>query len=166
MEAIGRLEGTRSASSKGWQTVKVAPGARTLELSPAGDFIFVACNFGSMVCVVDSSMRKVAEIEADSYPVGLDVSPDGRWLITTSQGRKLKGGHCIDVFSLTGLALPKKGTIDSIRAVEAPAALSTSLSFRETPLRWIASQWIAIALFSAAILLLSLFLLRRRRSRR
>ncbi|MDE6271379.1 MAG: hypothetical protein K2M31_00025 [Muribaculaceae bacterium] len=87
----------------GWESAKVAGGARTLELSPKGDYIFVACNSGSALCVVDSTMKNLGQIAADSYPVGLDISPDGKWLITTSQGRKGNGGNCVDIFQLSGL---------------------------------------------------------------
>lgn len=87
----------------GWESAKVAGGARTLELSPKGDYIFVACNSGSALCVVDSMMMSRGHMPADSYPVGLDISPDGKWLITTSQGRKGNGGNCVDIFQLTGL---------------------------------------------------------------
>lgn len=38
----------------------------------------------SALGVINTSMRKIADIPVDSYPVGLDVSPDGKWLITTS----------------------------------------------------------------------------------
>lgn len=102
-EAIGLLEKSRQVAVEGWQSVKVAPGARTLELSPRGDYIFVACNFGSKICVVDSSMHKLAEIPVDSYPVGLGISPDGKWLISTSQGRRNMGGNCVDIFQLKGV---------------------------------------------------------------
>lgn len=104
MEGIAHLDGSGNFSLSGWERCKVDAGARTLELSPKGDFIFVACNAGSAVCVVDSSMNLVGRIAADSYPVGLDISPDGKWLITTSQGRKnAGGGNCVDIFSLSGL---------------------------------------------------------------
>lgn len=104
MEAAEGMDGSGNVRLSGWQSTKVAGGARTLELSPKGDYIFVACNSGSKVCIVDSSMNKVGELAADSYPVGLDISPDGKWLITTSQGRKGQGGgNCVDVFSLTGI---------------------------------------------------------------
>ncbi len=104
LKAISRLNGTGNVAVRGWENCKVAGGARTLELSPKGDYIFVACNSGSAVCVVDSTMTMVGKIPADSYPVGLDISPDGKWLITTSQGRKgAGGGNCVDIFSITGL---------------------------------------------------------------
>lgn len=107
-KAIENMGNSRNISTSGWETVKVRPGARTLELSPAGDYIFVACNFGSMICIVDSTMKNIAEIPVDSYPVGLDISPDGKWLISTSQGRNRFGGNCVDIFALSGLKAPDK----------------------------------------------------------
>ncbi len=104
MDAIGRLNGSGNVNLPGWESCKVAGGARTLEVSPDGAYIFVACNSGSRLCIVDSTMNMIGEMGADSFPVGLDLSPDGRWLITTSQARKGSGGgNCVDIFSLTGI---------------------------------------------------------------
>ncbi|MDE6536222.1 MAG: beta-propeller fold lactonase family protein [Muribaculaceae bacterium] len=103
MESIAELGNVSAVNGPQWQTAKVAPGARTIALSPQGDYIFAACNSGSMICIVDSSMQKIAEIPADSYPVGLDISPDGQWLISTSQGKHHVGGNCVDIFRLTGI---------------------------------------------------------------
>ncbi|MDE6812112.1 MAG: hypothetical protein K2J15_07155, partial [Muribaculaceae bacterium] len=104
MDAAVRMSGNKgNVLLTGWESAKVASGARTLEVSPKGDFIFVACNAGSVICILDSTMRNVGSIAADSYPVGLDISADGKWLITTSQGRKGDGGNCVDIFELTGI---------------------------------------------------------------
>ncbi|MDE5869939.1 MAG: hypothetical protein K2H18_06875, partial [Muribaculaceae bacterium] len=93
------MKETGTVTVSGWESCKVNSGARTLEVSPKGDYIFVACNLGSAVCVVDSGMNQVARLDADSFPVGLAVSPDGKWLITTSQGRKGSGGgNCVDIY--------------------------------------------------------------------
>lgn len=103
MRAVGGMDGSGNVTLKGVESCKVGGGARTLELSPRGDYIFVACNTDNSLCVVDSTMKLVAKIPADSYPVGLDISPDGKWIMTTSQGRKGFGGNCVDIFSVTGL---------------------------------------------------------------
>lgn len=104
MSTIAGMNGTGNTTLAGWQSCKVGAGARTVELSPKGDYIFVACNAASRLCIVDSTMNVVGSLGADSFPVGLDVSPDGKWLITTSQGRKgAGGGNCVDVFSIKGL---------------------------------------------------------------
>jgi len=53
------------------------------------------------VVVVDAStMEVVSRVRADSYTVGLDVSPDGRQVWTTSQGRGNKGGNSVCVFEV------------------------------------------------------------------
>ena len=78
-------------------------GARTIEASPSGRFIFAACNNASKLCVVDTrQMKMVASTAVDSYPVGLDISQDGSIVITTSQGRKGEGGgNAVDIFQVT-----------------------------------------------------------------
>ncbi|MBR5102939.1 MAG: hypothetical protein IK092_07425, partial [Muribaculaceae bacterium] len=62
----------------GWQQCHVGTGARTIESSPSGNYIFAACNSASRLYVVDTrNMTAVASIPIDSYPVGLAVSADG-----------------------------------------------------------------------------------------
>lgn len=114
-----REKGTTTLS--GWQSCKVDNGARTLDLSPKGDFIFVACNVGSALCVVDSSMNLVGRLTADSFPVGLAVSPDGKWVITTAQGRKGSGGgNCVDIFSVEGMESDFKYVSPEEEKLQAP----------------------------------------------
>lgn len=92
----------KTAKLEGWENCKVAAGARTLELSPDGRYIFVACNFDSKLCVVDAqSMKLIAKIDVDSYPVGLDVSADGTYVFVTSQGRVDRGGNAVNVYKVT-----------------------------------------------------------------
>ena len=91
-----------TASVSGWEECKVGNGARTIELSPDGRYVFAACHLESRVCIVDTkTMKLVGSIPVDSYPVGLDVSKDGTTLITTSQGRGTRGGNCVDVFRIS-----------------------------------------------------------------
>ena len=45
-------------------------------------------------------MKLLGTISADSYPVGLDVSKDGRWVFTTSQGRSGHGGNSVNIFEV------------------------------------------------------------------
>ena len=99
--AINRRQG-KSIKVNGWETCKVDPGARTIELSPSGNFLFAACNVASALNVVDTrTMKVIATITVDSYPVGLDVSSDGTMVVTTSQGRKGTGGNAVNLFSVT-----------------------------------------------------------------
>jgi len=85
----------------GWQSCKITAGARTISISPDGRYIFAACNTGSCLSVVDTQKwSKIGEVPVDSYPVGLEISSDGRTLIVTSQGRNDRGGNAVNVFSI------------------------------------------------------------------
>lgn len=90
---LGRIDG--------WENCKVGAGARTIEISPSGKYIFAACNNASRLCVVDTrTMKMIAEIAVDSYPVGLDISNDGRYVLVTSQGRKNGGGNAVNIYQI------------------------------------------------------------------
>lgn len=91
----------RLATVSGWQECKVGAGARTIELSPDGRYVFAACNIDSRLDIVDTrTMQLVLSVPADSYTVGLDISADGRTVITTSQGRGTRGGNCVDIYHI------------------------------------------------------------------
>lgn len=91
----------KQARVDGWETCKVGNGARTIELSPAGNYVFAACNIASSVCVVDArTMKTVVEISCDSYPVGLDISKDGTTVVVTSQGRTGGGGNAVSIYNV------------------------------------------------------------------
>ena len=84
-----------------WESCKVPAGARTIVASPDGCFIFAACNFSSKIAVVDTrTMTLVGTLDADSYPVGLDLSQDGKYLLSTSQARPSGGGNAVDIFEI------------------------------------------------------------------
>lgn len=85
----------------GWQTCKLAAGARTISISPDGRYIFAACNSGSCLSIVDTeSFAMIGKVPVDSYPVGLDISDDGKMLIVTSQGRNERGGNAVNIFEI------------------------------------------------------------------
>lgn len=99
--AAATLTGEGTVKYEAWENCKVPAGARTLVLSPDGRYAFAACNFGSCLAVVDTrTMKLVGTVKADSYPVGLDISADGRYLIMTSQGRSGNGGNAVDLFEV------------------------------------------------------------------
>lgn len=101
VDAAAKMQSKKTTLS-GWTNCKVSPGARTITISPSGRYIFAACNTASRVCVVDTrTMTQVASIPADSYPVGMDISDDGRHVYTTSQGRNHRGGNCVDIYEVT-----------------------------------------------------------------
>jgi DNA-binding beta-propeller fold protein YncE len=74
---------------------------RTIALSPDNRLIFAAVNKESKIMVLDaSSLNPLFSLDADSYPVGMAVSPDGKQLWVTSQGRKRRGGNSVMVFRI------------------------------------------------------------------
>ncbi|MBN2728370.1 MAG: beta-propeller fold lactonase family protein [Bacteroidales bacterium] len=84
-----------------WQSVFVGAGARTIDITPDGKFIFVAVNNASKIAMIRTSdMKVVAESNADSYPVGLSVSKNGDIFIVTSQGRYEGGGNSVMIFEI------------------------------------------------------------------
>lgn len=81
---------------------KVGGLPRSMKLSPDGKWLYVALNGASEVAVVDTAGMTVASrIAADSFPVGLDISPDGNSLWVTSQGIDGAGGNSVEVFAVT-----------------------------------------------------------------
>ena len=99
-EAVEQMENGKTYC-KDWVNCKVGSGARTIEITPDGKYIVAACNFSSSLYIVDAErMEAVATIQADSYPVGLDISKDGNYVYTTSQGRNGIGGNCVDIYKL------------------------------------------------------------------
>lgn len=104
IQAAMQMDGKqlKTITVKGWQSCQVGTGARTIELSPSGRYAFAACNNASRLSIVDTKeMKMLTNIDADSYPVGLDISDDGRYIILTSQGRGNKGGNAVNIFEVT-----------------------------------------------------------------
>lgn len=97
--SLSKISGTKDIKASGWQSCNVGKGARTIEVTPDGKYIFVACNFSNRLDVVDSeSMELVVSIRCDSYPVGLCISPTGHHIAVTSQGRNREGGNAVNIF--------------------------------------------------------------------
>ena len=77
----------------GGETLAVGRGARTIALSPDGRTLDAAINNESRLVKVDlAGWRVVDRATVDPFTVGLAVSPDGRTIVTTSQGRSGQGG--------------------------------------------------------------------------
>ncbi|MPM63763.1 hypothetical protein SDC9_110646 [bioreactor metagenome] len=85
-----------------WKDAFVGIGVRTIDVSPDGKYIFSAINNESKITVTDyNTMKVVASVKADSFPVGLAVSENGKLLIVTSQGRNgVGGGNSVMLFSV------------------------------------------------------------------
>lgn len=85
-----------------WEDCAVGSRARTIVLSPDGRYIFAACYGESKIYVVDANaMQVVTSIGADSFPVGLAISPNGRRLYSTSQGSVPGEGDAVDIYEIT-----------------------------------------------------------------
>ncbi len=111
MEAIARLHGVKSKGGKrphsvalkahDIKTLRLTGGIRTIAVTADGRYLLAASNTASCLHLVDArTLRKMLTIPADSYPVGLDVSPDGSIVVSTSQGRDHRGGNAVDVYTL------------------------------------------------------------------
>lgn len=98
MQAAQQMK-NKIARVSGWESCQVGSGARTISITPDGRYVFAACNLASALYVVDTqTMKVVCTIPVDSYPVGLDLSTDGCYVFTTSQGRKQQGGNAVNIF--------------------------------------------------------------------
>jgi len=102
VDALRRAGGKR-VDLRGWESVDVGAGARTIELSPDGRWLYAAANKVSRVVVVDTrTLKVVSSVRVDSYPVGLAVSPDGKQIWVTSQGRNAShSGNAVSVFRVS-----------------------------------------------------------------
>jgi hypothetical protein len=86
-------------SDLGIEKTYVGVGARSLRLSGDEKTAFVTVNQSSELVAIDTqSMAIQARIPVDSFPVGLEISPDASLLWVTSQGRSAKGGNSVGVF--------------------------------------------------------------------
>ena len=92
VQALYAADGKR-VSGPGGETLAVGLGARTIALSPDGRALYAAINNESGLVKVDLARWRVVDRAAvDPFTVGLAVSPDGRTIVTTSQGRSGQGG--------------------------------------------------------------------------
>lgn len=108
-----------------WKNVTVGTGARTIETTSDGAYIIAAINNESKLVVVRSSdLKVVAAIAADSFPVGLSISSDDRYIAVTAQGRHQggddDGGNSVMIFEATY----------PLRTAVAPAAQTSTDSTR------------------------------------
>ena len=164
--AITRHNGT-NIKVNGWQSCKVGRGARTIELSPSGNFLFAACNSVSELDVVDTrSMSVIARITVDSYPVGLAISRDGSFLVTTSQGRQGHGGNAVNLYKITYADLQAEQVIAQPERQDADTdTIQTENATGSPSLQKIATRpWIFIIAAIALILIIGLAWARHRNS--
>ncbi|MBR1803769.1 MAG: hypothetical protein IJ775_02540, partial [Muribaculaceae bacterium] len=166
MKAIEQRQGSSMMVPGGWQVCKVGGGARTIEASPSGRYVFAACNSASALYVVDTrEMKVVAQIPVDSYPVGLDISRDGHFVVVTSQARNYKGGNAVNLYRVEygdeqaerAAMEQKQEPADSVAVDEAAQPGDDSPSHWRD---WVAAQWPVLATVAVLLLLVILFLVK------
>lgn len=95
--------GGKRVRIRGFREAEVGSGTRTIELSPDGRFVFAAVHGDAEIAVVETaSMRVVARVRTDAYPVGLDVASDGGEIWVTAQGQDGVGGNSVSVYAVRG----------------------------------------------------------------
>lgn len=81
-----------------WKSTSVGKGARTLDISPRGRFLFVAVNNSAELVTLDAqTLQVLSRITVDPFTVGLAVAPDMSAVIVTSQGRNGVGGNAVNI---------------------------------------------------------------------
>lgn len=148
--------------------VGVGGGARTLEASPDGKYLFVACNSASAVYVVEAEQMKVVDrIRCDSYPVGLAISPDGRYMAVTSQGRQGNGGNAVNLFEIirtdvdsTALVISAPADTATVDTATVATTANTSTGKSSSTRPW----WWLIVAFIAGFAAVATIIFTRRRS--
>lgn len=158
---------SRVFKAGGVKKAKVGGGARTLKVSPSGKYIFVACNTASALNIVRTEdMKVIGSIRADSYPVGLDISPDGSMIVTTSQGRSGKGGgNAVNFFSVEYKdpePLPVLNQVEEDTVKDALIDGETTQKDVEGGSGMGALGWIGIGLAIACVAVVAFFLIRRK----
>lgn len=102
VQALKTAEAQRVAGPGG-RSLSVGMGVRTIELSPDQRSLYAAINNDARLVKVDlASWSVVARSEVDPFTVGLAVSPDGKTIVTTSQGREMVGGYSVGFYRDAG----------------------------------------------------------------
>jgi DNA-binding beta-propeller fold protein YncE len=91
----------KSIAFRTWKSARVGRGARTISISPDGRHIYSTVNYMSEVVIVDAeTMKTIGRVGADSFPVGMDISPDGKHLLVTAQGASNQGGNSVMLYEI------------------------------------------------------------------
>lgn len=99
----GEFNESKISVFKNWRSVNVGAGVRTIDVTNDGKYIFACINNACKVAAVDAeTMKKVFEIDAAAFPVGMSLSPDGKQLVITSQGKTTAPGtgNTVTVFEV------------------------------------------------------------------
>ncbi len=92
----------RNSFYSDWQSCFSGIGARTIVSDSSGKYLFATAHIESKITVIRTdTMKVIARVAADSYPVGMAISPDNDLLIVTSQGREDGGGNSVMIFKIS-----------------------------------------------------------------
>jgi WD40 repeat protein len=86
-----------------WKSATVGLGARTIELTPDGRYLLVCVNNESLIAVVDAEkMELIYTLPVSKFPVGLAISPNGKYAVVTSQGKDTvkPSGNAVNIFEI------------------------------------------------------------------
>ncbi len=86
-----------------WKSASVGIGARTIEMTPDGRYILVCVNNESKIAVIDAEkMEVIYTLPVSKFPVGLAISPDGKYAVVTSQGKEsvVPSGNAVNVYEI------------------------------------------------------------------
>ncbi len=171
LSAIEHHHGAAISLPCAWQVCKVGGGARTIEASPSGRFVFAACNSASALYAVDTrQMKVVAQIPIDSYPVGLDISRDGHMLVVTSQARNYHGGNAVNLLRVDYADDAAEQSAVEHADAEAPAdsiaadSIATPAAANNGWKSWLSGdRWPVAATIAVLLLLIAAFLIHLKR---
>jgi DNA-binding beta-propeller fold protein YncE len=92
-----------TAEYTNWQTVDVGIGARTIDVTNDGKYIFACVNNKCKIAVINGkTMEMIKTVDVAKFPVGMAISLDGKQLIVTSQGKDAvyNSGNTVSVFQI------------------------------------------------------------------
>lgn len=83
------------------RSLRAGSGLRTIALNREGDRLYAVDNHASTLSCIDLKQWKILKtVPVPRYAVGLAVSPDGKTVVTTSQGKNGEGGHVVTVYAV------------------------------------------------------------------
>jgi DNA-binding beta-propeller fold protein YncE len=99
LASLRQAQGQR-VPGPGGRILAVGRGVRTIELSPDQRTLYAAVHLDTRLIRIDLASWSVLDsIAVDPYAVGLAVSPDGAFVVTTSQGRETSpSGQSVGVY--------------------------------------------------------------------
>lgn len=108
VSALRQAKGQR-VPGPGGKVLTIGRGVRTIELSQDQASLYAAVNLEAQLVRIDMARWSVAQsVEADPFPVGLAVSPDGRHVITTSQNREGHlAGQSVNIYRVPEARIPR-----------------------------------------------------------